>query len=289
MTDLIDTFEQIEHVEFAARLQGADDVPMFLDFVHSHAAVQGLFAARDPEAIVQRIHRLMTKRIDPNYMHPEDPALAAYFDTLYRMQNREALQRAWKLCAKHAKLYWTHQVAQSINLREEVVVQITEGDGGVTRAPEPEIDPVEDATDLAPEPDPEPSPINPNVPTTAGTGPTAQDMDVPPPAPAVFPAPPAAIDKAEFARTFYAVYTAATKKVAEARGQQTRPTPAWDDLASDHPVRAILQTTSDDMLARLHAVAYVPFPPEDINQRRAVAEAIQQGKLAARVVLTPEE
>jgi len=282
MTDLVDAFSTLEHVEFAARLQGAQDVAMFLDFARGHAGAQMLMQHRDAEAVVERMHKLLTKRIDPNYMHPDDPALAVYLDVLYRLEQPAALRRAWKLCAANPKLYWTHQVAQTINLREQSAT------AAKAAPPRAGLDPEEDTDDLAPEPTP------PGVPTGADGAETtvaalkeAGDMIVDAP-PAPFPAPPAAITPEDFARVFYQRYMEATRFIAAERKQQARPMPAWDDINPSHPVRAIFQATCDDMLARLHAVPYVPFPPENVGHRNAVAHAIQQGKIAARVTLYTE-
>ena len=150
MSDIGDLFKQIEHIEFAANAGGAEDVEMFFSLTRPHPAVAALLGLRNAPDIMQRIQQLTRKPVDKKFMHPEDPALAVYLDTLYRMDAQEAVQQAWKWCMGNKRLHWTNQVAQSINLRQQSSEAVAP-----TPVPEPEPEPVVDAVSF-PEP---PAPI----------------------------------------------------------------------------------------------------------------------------------
>jgi hypothetical protein len=116
---LEELFAGIEHIEFAARVQGAEDVDMFFSLTRPSREVVALLGAKEAPALVKRVQTLLNKRIDTKFMHPDDHAIAIYIDTLYRLNAHDAVRQAWGHCEGNDKLYWTNQVAQSINLREE--------------------------------------------------------------------------------------------------------------------------------------------------------------------------
>lgn len=242
MPNPVDLFEPVEHVEFAANAQGAEDVTMFFDLTRARPPVQALLELRDAAGLVQRIRELLRKRIDPKFMHPDDPAIAVYLDTLYRMGAKAQVREAWGLCQGHDELYWTNQVAQSINLREQSSAAVAPGTASEATAGDPVFAP------------PPPSPIRPE----------------------------------DFARTFYALYMETSRARALAARQDPPPRPPWDALPAEHPMRVVLQGACDALLARLQAVPYIPIPPADETQRTAVAAAIRDGTIAARVTLLVE-
>lgn len=243
MSNLADVFQEIEHVEFAASVQGAEDIDMFFALTRTRAPVQALYVARDHVMVLARIAHLLRQPTDKNFMHPSDPAIAVYLDLLYRIEASDAVRSAWELCQPHAtRLYWTNQVAQSVNLRQQSVEAVT-------------ADPASEASGAVP----------------------ADSVSL--------PMPPPPMTKDEFARVFYADYIASSRARAEAAGQDPPPRPAWDDIPADHPIRLVFQGACDGVFSRLQAVVYVPSPPEDEAQREAVAHAIRDGKLAARMTL----
>lgn len=118
----MDAFKAIEHIEFRALANAADDIERFLGLVRPRPPVQEILGAKDGPALLARIRTLAQKKTDPKFLHPDDVACAVYLDALFRLKQDRLVQEAWALCTPHAaRMYWTNLVARSINQRAEGV------------------------------------------------------------------------------------------------------------------------------------------------------------------------
>lgn len=140
-------FAAIEHVEFRALANAADDIERFLSLTRPRPPVQELLEAKDAPALLDRIRHLTQRKTDPKFLHPDDVACAVYLDLLFRLKQDGLVQQAWALCRPHAeRMYWTNAIARSLNQRaaglaNAAPVDVAPSDAPVAPAPPPVVTP----------------------------------------------------------------------------------------------------------------------------------------------------
>jgi hypothetical protein len=132
----MDAFKVIEHVEFRALANAADDTERFLELTRTRPPVLALLEAKDGPMLLARIRLLAQKKTDPKFLHPDDVACAVYLDVLFRLKQDRLVQQAWALCQPHAdRMYWTNAIARSLNQRAAGLASTTPAAAPAETAP----------------------------------------------------------------------------------------------------------------------------------------------------------
>lgn len=117
-----EAFAAVEGEPFAARLNLAHDLAMFLGILREERAVQVLLeAARGQEArevIIKRTLSLSRQTIDLRYRHPSDTVLATYLEVLFANDPLTAGVAA-EAIVQTPQCWWAQKIASPILLRAQ--------------------------------------------------------------------------------------------------------------------------------------------------------------------------